>query len=81
MDHMLKITEDPNRRLYLINQYLETVRSTVYRQTMFAEFEKAIYAQAEAGESLTADEFDNLWHELNVKYYGPGLMVDAEIDI
>jgi oligoendopeptidase F len=43
MDHMLKITEDPQQRLYLINQYLETVRGTVFRQTMFAEFEKAIY--------------------------------------
>jgi oligoendopeptidase F len=81
MDHMLKITEDPQQRLYLINQYLETVRGTVFRQTMFAEFEKAIYARAEASESVTADELDNLWHNLNVKYYGQAMVVDAEIDV
>ena len=81
MDHMLKITEDPKQRLYLINQYLETVRGTVFRQTMFAEFEKIIYARAEASESVTADELDNLWHNLNVKYYGQAMVVDAEIDV
>lgn len=81
MDHMLKITKDPQQRLYLINQYLETIRGTVYRQTMFAEFEKSIYAHVEAGESVTADELDNLWHDLNVKYYGQSMVVDAEIDV
>jgi oligoendopeptidase F len=80
MDHMLNITKDPNRRLYLINQYLETMRSTVFRQTMFAEFEKIIYAKAEDGDSITADVLDSLWHDLNVKYYGPDMIVDAEID-
>lgn len=81
IDHMLKTTTDKKTRLYLINQYLEAVRATVYRQTMFAEFEKLIYARVEAGETLTADMLDALWHELNAKYYGPGIVVDKEIDV
>ncbi len=81
IDHMLKTTTDKRVRLYLINQYLEAVRATVYRQTLFAEFEKLIYAKAEAGETLTADLLDALWHDLNAKYYGPGIVVDKEIDV
>jgi len=81
MDHMLAITHDPQQRLYLINQYLETIRTTVYRQTMFAEFEKTLYAHIEAGASATADQLDNLWHNLNVKYYGQSIVIDPEIDV
>lgn len=81
IDHMLKTTTDKRKKLYLLNQYLESVRATVYRQTMFAEFEKLIYEKAEAGETLTADLLDSLWHDLNVKYYGPDMVVDKEIDI
>jgi len=80
LDYMLKTTEDKQRRLYLINQYLELVRATVYRQTMFAEFEKIIYEKAESGETITADMLDSIWHELNVKYYGPDMIVDKAID-
>ena len=79
-DFLLKTTTDKQKKLYLINQYLEMVRTTVYRQTMFAEFEKDIYDQAEAGETLTADLLDTIWHELNTKYYGPDITVDPEID-
>lgn len=81
IDHMLKTTTDKRVRLYLINQYLEAVRATVYRQTLFAEFEKIIYAKAEAGETLTADLLDEIWQELNVKYYGPDIVVDKEINV
>ncbi|MDF2876612.1 MAG: pepF1 [Sporomusa sp.] len=80
-DFLLKTTKNTKKKLYLINQYLEMVRATVYRQTMFAEFEKSIYDKAEHGETLTADLLDELWHILNVKYYGPDMMVDSEIDI
>jgi len=80
-EYLLKTTTDKDKKLYLINQYLETVRATVYRQTMFAEFERDIYARAEAGNTLTADLLDEIWHALNVKYYGPNMVVDAEIDI
>lgn len=80
-DFLMKTTTDKQRKLYLINQYLEMVRATVYRQTMFAEFEKDIYDKSEAGETLTADLLDTLWHELNAKYYGSDIVVDPEIDV
>ncbi len=81
LEHMLKITTDKKTKLYLINQYLEQVRGTVYRQTMFAEFEKLLHQKAESNESLTADILDNLWHTLNEKYYGPNIVIDKEINI
>lgn len=81
LDHMLKTTQDKQKRLYLINQYLELVRATVYRQTMFAEFEKLLYQKAESGETITADMLDVIWHDLNVKYYGPDIVVDKEVDV
>lgn len=80
-DFLLKTTTDKQKKLYLINQYLEMVRATVYRQTMFAEFEKSIYDKAEDGETLTADLLDEMWHALNAKYYGPDMVVDSEIDV
>lgn len=81
LDYMLKTTQDPQKRLYLINQYLELVRATVYRQTMFAEFEKMLYQKAENGETITADMLDDMWRDLNAKYYGPDMVVDDEIAI
>lgn len=81
LDYMLKNTQDKNRKIYLINQFLETVRGTVYRQTMFAEFEQWLYEVSEKGETITADLLENKWHELNVKYYGPDIVVDKDIDI
>lgn len=81
MDYMLKKTTDKRQKLYLLNQYLESIRATVYRQTMFAEFEKILYEKSEAGETITADMLDSAWHDLNVKYYGPEIVVDKEIDV
>ena len=81
MEYMLKTTQDKKVRLYLINQYLEQVRATVYRQTMFAEFEKLLHKKSESGETITADLLDSVWHELNVKYYGADIVVDKEIDV
>lgn len=81
LEHMLTTTTDKKLKLYLINQYLEQVRGTVYRQTMFAEFEKLLHVAAEANQPLTADMLDNLWHDLNVQYYGSDITVDKNIDI
>ena len=81
IDYMLKNTTDKQQKLYLLNQYLESIRATVYRQTLFAEFEKMLYEKAEQGETLTADLLDSMWHDLNVKYYGPDMVVDKEIDV
>lgn len=74
--HLLRVTGDKKKRLYIINEYLETIRGTVYRQTLFAEFEREIYARSEAGKPMTNEDFSALWLELNRKYYGPEMQVD-----
>lgn len=79
LDHLLKTTTDKKKKMYLLNEYLESVRTTVFRQAMFAEFERDLYARAEAGEAITADMLDDMWSKLNVKYYGPQMVVDKEI--
>jgi len=81
IDHMLKITTDKQKKLFLLNQYLESIRATVYRQTMFAEFEKIVFDRCEKGETITADMLDSIWHELNTRYYGPDIVVDKELDV
>ncbi|NMB08248.1 MAG: oligoendopeptidase F [Tissierellia bacterium] len=79
LDHMLKNVEDEGERLYLLNHYLEMFRTTVFRQTMFAEFEREIYKYAESGGALTADYLSETYKKLNEKYYGPNMVVDDEI--
>ena len=81
MQHLLKITDDKKRRAYLINYFLEQFRTTLYRQTMFAEFELKINEMAENGESLTADVLCDLYHKLNVLYYGEDIVIDKELDM
>lgn len=80
-DYLLKVTTDKQKRLFIINEYLETIRGTVYRQTLFAEFEKEIYARTEAGRPLTNEDFSALWLELNKKYYGPEMEIDDLIGL
>ena len=80
LDHLLKTTTDRKKKMYLLNEYLESVRTTVFRQAMFAEFERDLYARTENGEALTADLLDSMWHDLNVKYYGPQMVVDKELN-
>lgn len=80
LDYMLNTITDKQQRLYLLNQYLEQVRTTVYRQTMFAEFELLLYEAAEQGETITADMLDDLWKSLNIKYYGSGIVYDPELN-
>ncbi|QUH21187.1 oligoendopeptidase F [Alkaliphilus sp. B6464] len=81
MDYMLKNTKDLNEKMYLLNYYLEQFRTTVYRQTMFAEFEKITHNKIQIGEALTVDDLNKIYHDLNVKYYGPDIVVDSHIDI
>ena len=81
LDHMLELETDPTKRIYFINQYLEQVRTTVYRQAMFAEFELLTHAKAESGETLTADLLETIWLDLNRKYYGDEIILDDEIKI
>ncbi|HWP97470.1 MAG TPA: oligoendopeptidase F [Syntrophomonadaceae bacterium] len=79
IDHLLKKTNDRQEKLYLINHYLEQFRGTVYRQTLFAEFEKIIHEKAEAGEALTPDMISQVYLDLNRLYYGSQLILDEEI--
>ena len=81
MHYLLNTTTDKTKKMYLLNYYMEQFRTTVYRQTMFAEFEKIIHAKAEAGESLTADVLSQVYHDLNVQYYGPDMIIDEQIDM
>lgn len=81
MQHLLKTTKNKKRRAYLINYFLEQFRTTLYRQTMFAEFELEINRRNERGESLTAESLNALYHELNQQYFGDGIVIDEEIDL
>lgn len=81
MQHLLKITTDKKRRAYLINYFLEQFRTTLYRQTMFAEFELMINEKAENGESLTADVLCELYRKLNLLYYGEDIVIDSQLDM
>ena len=76
MEYLLAHTEDKKERAYYINHFLDSFKATVYRQTMFAEYEKITN---EAGESLTADVLKKVYYDLNCKYYGPDMVSDQEI--
>lgn len=78
-DHLNKALENDLERLFVINHFLEAFRGTVYRQTMFAEFEKLIHEEVEKGGSLTAERLNSIYYDLNKKYFGPDIVVDEEI--
>ena len=78
-DYMLKTSKDDREKAFLLNQYLEEFRGTVYRQTMFAEFEKIIHERAEAMETLTADDLCEIYLDLNKDYFGDAIVYDDEI--
>ncbi|ATD54585.1 oligoendopeptidase F [Clostridium chauvoei] len=78
--HLINKETDKNRKLYLINQELEQIRTTVFRQLMFAEFELYTHETLERGNSLTSDDYNKAWHDLNVKYFGEDMVVDEAID-
>jgi len=79
LEKMLAETTDKKERMYLLNHSLDQFRSTVFRQTMFAEFEKIVHEMVERGESLTADNMSDIYGELNERYYGPELVIDDEL--
>ncbi len=81
IDYMLKHTEDKKEKAYLINHFLEKFKGTLYRQTMFAEFEMLTHKMIENGDSLTADALCKVYHDLNVIYFGDDIVIDAEIDM
>jgi oligoendopeptidase F len=80
-DYLLKTIDDEKQRLYLLNHYLEGFRGTVFRQTMFAEFEHDVHVRAQNGEPLTPELLTKLYYDLNKKYFGDNLVIDEEIGL
>lgn len=78
--YLLSQEENGDKRNYVLNHYLESFRTTLFRQTMFAEFEKIVHEKTTQGESLTMEDLNQIYHDLNVLYYGPDVVVDSEID-
>lgn len=80
-DYMLRSSNDRAVKLAVVNHSLEQFRTTLYRQTMFAEFEKIAHETAEAGEALTADKLTEIHYNLNKLYHGDGVSVDEQVGI
>ena len=80
-EYLVNKTEDPKRKLYLLNNFLDGFRGTVFRQTMFAEFEHLIHKMDQEGEALTPDVLTKHYYELNEKYYGADVVHDEEIGL
>lgn len=81
MNHMINTAKDDRVKAAILNHYLDTFKGTLFRQTMFAEFEKITYEMAQRGETLTPDALCKVYHDLNVLYFGPDMVIDKEIDM
>ena len=79
IEQLLAQDIEPQMRLYLLNQYLENFKGTVYRQTMFAEFEKIAHERIEAGEALSAEGLCQIYENLVREYFGEALTMDPEV--
>ena len=81
IDYLIKNEKDKKKRLFLINQQLEGIRTTVFRQCMFAEFEKITHENIEQGNPLSPEELCKIYHDLNQKYFGTEMVIDEGIDM
>lgn len=81
IEQLLKTEHCPEARLYLLNQYLENFKGTVFRQTMFAEFEREAHAMRERGEALSPAALNQLYGKLVRDYFGPELIMDEEVEL
>jgi oligoendopeptidase F len=79
--HLLKQTSDPKMRAYIINRQIDDIRGTLFRQTMFAEFEKIIHALEENGDALTLDVFKSEYHKLLAAYFAQNFVLDPQLDL
>ena len=77
--YLLEHTSDPMERAYILNHFLDGFKGTVFRQTMFAEFEKTAHDLSRAGEVLTAERLCGIYKKLNEDYFGDGVVIDDEI--
>ena len=80
-DYLLKTIDDPKKKIYLLNHWLEGFRGTIFRQTMFAEFEHLIHELDQQGVPLTAEKLTEEYYALNKKYFGDDMVVDEEIGL
>ena len=78
-DCLIRKTTEREKRIYLLGQHLERIRATVYRQTMFASFERDVHERSKNGQDTTAAELGRMWLDLNKKYFGPDVVIDGEI--
>lgn len=81
LSHLLTETNKKKERFFLLNKRLENIRTTVYRQTMFASFEREVHGRAALGDDTTPDGLMLLWRELNERYYGCNVVVDSELEM
>ena len=79
--HLLEKTADKKMRAYIINRQIDDIRGTLFRQTMFAEFEKIIHGIEERGDALTLDVFKSQYHALLEAYFGSGVVLDPQLDL
>ncbi|WP_422444739.1 oligoendopeptidase F [Thermoanaerobacterium sp. DL9XJH110] len=80
INSLLEKAGEREEKMFLLNHFMDQFRGTVFRQVMFAEFEKIIHELAEKGEPLNGELLKKIYHELNAKYYGPDIVIDPEID-
>ncbi|MNM12299.1 Oligoendopeptidase F, plasmid [compost metagenome] len=81
MHYLLEKSTDKKEKMYLLTYYADQFRTTVFRQTMFAEFEKIVHERAEKGESLTPQDLSAIYYKLNEQYYGKDMVVDKDIEM
>lgn len=79
--YLLETADDKLKRAYIINHFLDGFKGTLFRQTMFAEFEKIVHEKCENGEVLTAELLCGIYHELNELYFGKDMVTDSRIDM
>src|SRR5215469_11872128 len=79
--HLLQTTSDPKMRAYIVNRQIDELRGTLFRQTMFAEFEKIIHAIEDSGDALTLDVFKSEYHKLLETYFAENFVLDSELDL
>lgn len=79
--YLLETSDDQKFKAYLLNYFIEGFRTTMFRQTMFAEFEKSIHEAIEQGDSLTNEQLSAMYYKLNQKYYSPAVVIDQDIEL
>jgi oligoendopeptidase F len=80
-EHLLKTTDDRSMKAFILNRQIDDIRGTLYRQTMFAEFEREAHAAEEAGEALTLESFKAIYRKLLADYFGPRFTIDGELEL